>query len=171
MKKILLIFAVWLFAFSANAQFLRAELEVTGLTCSMCSLSTQKSLKTLDFIEAIKPDLNKNVFYITFKEGKVVSLDAMKDKVQAAGFSVSRLTAIYRFSEPQNDAQFTYGGSLYRFLDAKSARLNGEKRLTVMDKDFVPSKTFKKFSGGVTDPSYLSGKNDKHQRVYHISLS
>jgi len=171
MKKILLIIAVWLHAFSAKAQFIKAELEVSGLTCSMCSLSTQKSLKTLDFIEAIKPDLNKNIFYITFKEGKTVSLDAMKDKVKAAGFSVSRLTAIYRFNEPQNDAQFTYDGSVYRFLDAKSASLNGEKRLTVLDKDFVSSKTFKRFSVGVTDPSYLTGKNDKHQRVYHISLS
>ena len=65
----------------SSAQFIRAELEVSGLTCSMCSLSTQKSLNTLGFIQKINPDLNKNIFYIDFKSGQAVSLDAIKQKV------------------------------------------------------------------------------------------
>ena len=45
---------------AAKAQFTKAELQVSGLTCSMCSKATEKSLRTLDFIGDIKADLNRN---------------------------------------------------------------------------------------------------------------
>lgn len=160
--------------FTASAQFVKAELEVSGLTCSMCSLSTQKALKTLDFIGEIKPDLNKNVFYIQFKPGKVVNLDAMKAKVVAAGFTVSRLTAIFNFSQlPVKDKSvFQYEGNSYQFIGAPEITLEGSTRFTVMDKDFLPGKAFKKFNAGSTSftlqPVIMPSGTG---RVFHISLS
>ncbi|HJP63989.1 MAG TPA: hypothetical protein VJ844_11120, partial [Mucilaginibacter sp.] len=47
-------------ATAAKAQFTKAELQVSGLTCSMCSKATEKSLRTLGFIDDIKADLNRN---------------------------------------------------------------------------------------------------------------
>jgi len=44
---------------AAKAQFTKAELQVSGLTCSMCSKATEKSLRTLGFIGDIKADLNR----------------------------------------------------------------------------------------------------------------
>jgi len=49
-------------------QISSAELQVNGLTCSMCSQATEKSLKTLGFVEDITPDLNTNTFMIRFKK-------------------------------------------------------------------------------------------------------
>ena len=48
-------------------QISKAELQVNGLTCSMCSRATETSLKSLGFIENVSPDLNRNVFVLTFK--------------------------------------------------------------------------------------------------------
>ncbi|WP_295648086.1 cation transporter [uncultured Mucilaginibacter sp.] len=172
MKKITLFFALVAMFAQAKAQFIKAELEVSGLTCSMCSLSTQKSLNTLDFIGQIKPDLNKNIFYITFRADKAVSLDALKQKVQAAGFSVSKLIAIYDFKTTQDNASFQYNGDTYQFTVLPGKPLSGEIRLQVLDKDFVPTSTFKKLGAQIKDASYATGgTNDKKQRVYHISLS
>ncbi len=172
MKKLIIFFALIATFASAKAQFVKAELEVSGLTCSMCSLSTQKSLNTLDFIGQIKPDLNKNIFYITFKADKSVNLDAIKAKVKAAGFSVSKLIAIYNAGGNNvTDAGFSYNGSVYQFATPPAKTLTGEVRLQVVDKDFVPAATYKKYSSQLKDPSYATGLNDKKQRVYHITAS
>jgi len=172
MKKIILFFALVAMFAQAKAQFIKAELEVSGLTCSMCSLSTQKSLNTLDFIGQIKPDLNKNIFYITFKADKAVNLDAIKQKVKAAGFSVNKLVAIYDFKAAEDNASFQYNGATYQFANAPGRPLSGETRLQIIDKDFVPASTFKKLGGQIKDGSYANGgTNEKKQRVYHITVS
>ena len=76
------------FAVNVSAQKISsADLQVTGLTCSMCSNATQKSLETLNFISSIKPDLNKNIFVLTFKKDANINLDLVRKKVQDAGFS------------------------------------------------------------------------------------
>lgn len=97
--KNLILFSIVLIAGKASAQQITtAELQVTGLTCSMCSQATEKSLRTLDFVEAIEPDLNKNLFAITFKKDKAVNIDQIRKKVEAAGFSVGNLTAVFNFN-------------------------------------------------------------------------
>src|SRR6195952_5532789 len=82
---------------AANAQFTKAELQVSGLTCSLCSKATEKSLRTLDFIEDIKVDLNRNIFQITFKKDAPVSFDEISKKVENAGFFVNSLKATFNF--------------------------------------------------------------------------
>jgi len=173
MKKIIILIAIFTVTLSAQAQFIKAELQVSGLTCSMCSLSTQKSLATLDFISEIKPDLNKNIFYVTFKPGKAVNLDALKQKVMAAGFSVNKLVAIINFDhlDISKDPNYTTGGATYRFVSAGAKELNGETRLLVIDKDFVPVATFKKYNSQLKDGAYATGRNEKKERVYHVTVS
>ncbi|MBW4890433.1 heavy-metal-associated domain-containing protein [Mucilaginibacter sp. HMF5004] len=172
MKNFIIFFALVATIAQAKAQFIKAELEVSGLTCSMCSLSTQKALNTLDFVGQIKPDLNKNIFYITFKADKAVNLDAIKQKVKAAGFSVSTLIAVYNFNGAAvTDSRFTYNGSIYQLAAPPAKTLNGDVRLQIVDKDFVSPATFKKYTQQVKDPAYTSGINDKKQRVYHVIVS
>ena len=91
--------AFLLLSFTANAQFEKADVQVSGLTCSLCQLATQKALKTLDFVSDIKPDLNKNIYVLTFKKDKAVDLDLIKKKVKEAGFSVSKLVATFNFNK------------------------------------------------------------------------
>ena len=157
-------------------QISSANLQVTGLTCSMCSNATQKSLETLSFISTVKPDLNKNIFVLTFKKGADINLDLVRKKVQDAGFSVGGLTADFSFNQVKVDdnGQAIIDGNVYRFLNAKNKTLNGTVKATVVDKNFISGSAFKKTAGTVNSDAYASGSslvNGKKTRIYHLVLS
>lgn len=176
MKTIFNILVLVLLAGTASAQQINtAELQVTGLTCSMCSKATETSLRSLDFIGDIKPDLNKNLFVITFKKDKQANIDQIKKKVEAAGFSVGNLKTTFVFNKLSVDANgiATTGGNTYKFLNAKNTVLDGKVTATVLDKNFVPASQFKKNASKYTTPTYASGKgsvNGKVTRIYHLSI-
>lgn len=161
---------------SASAQQISsADLQVTGLTCSMCSKATETSLRTLDFIENISPDLNKNIFVLTFKKDKNVNIDLIKKKVEDAGFSVGGLEATMNFNNAKidEDGQAIVGSNVYRFLNAKNKTLNGPVKATVLDKDFLASTAFKKNASKFNSDTYAKGTgvvNGKKARIYHLSI-
>ena len=165
------------FAVKASAQQIStADLQVTGLTCSMCSNATQKSLETLNFISSVKPDLNKNIFVLTFKKDANINLDLVRKKVQDAGFSVGGLTASFNFSQVKIDdkGQAVVDGNVYRFVNAKSKTLNGTVKASVVDKDFISGSAFKKQATTANSDAYASGTglvNGKKTRIYHLVLS
>lgn len=156
---------------SVKAQFVKADLQVSGLTCSMCSKATEKSLRTLTFISDIKPDLNRNLFVITFKKDASVNLDAISKKVQDAGFAVNKLTVSFNFDNLKinNDYHFNYAGNTYHFLNVKDETLNGLTPITVIDKGFVPASTYKKYAAQTTFACYKSGVMG-NQKVYHVTI-
>jgi len=155
----------------AKAQFTKAELQVSGLTCSMCSNATEKSLRKLDFISDIKTDLNRNLFIITFKKDAAVSLDQISQKVQSAGFSVNSLRATFNFDNVKvsNNYHFKYNGTLYDFLNVGDKTLDGPVAVTVLDKNFVPASTYKKYAAMADVPCYKTGMMDG-SRVYHVTI-
>ena len=156
---------------SVQAQFVKADLQVSGLTCSMCSKATEKSLRTLTFISDIKPDLNRNLFVITFKKDANVNLDAISKKVLDAGFSVNKLTASFNFDNLKidNNFHFNYAGNTYHFLNVKAETLNGITPVTVIDKNFIPASAYKKYAAQTTFPCYKSGMMGG-QKVYHLTI-
>ncbi len=156
---------------SVKAQFVKADLQVSGLTCSMCSKATEKSLRTLTFISDIKPDLNRNLFVITFKKDASVNLDAISKKVQDAGFAVNKLLVSFNFDNLKinNDYHFNYAGNTYHFLNVKDETLNGLTPITVIDKGFVPASTYKKYAAQTTFACYKSGMMG-NQKVYHVTI-
>lgn len=171
-KYILYAVAVILFlANSANAQFIKADVQVSGLTCSMCQLATEKALKTLDFVSDIKPDLNKNIYVLTFKKDKNVNLDQIKNKVKGAGFSVSKLVATVNFNEVKvsNNYQYKYLGNTFHFVNVPAKSLTGLTRITVLDKGFIPDNTFKKNAAEIKTPGYKTGQL-AGERVYHVTI-
>src|SRR4051812_7675980 len=94
----------------AKAQFTKAELQVSGLTCSLCARTTEKSLKALPFVSEIKPDLIRNVFTITFKSDVPVDFEQITKKVKNSGFSVNYLKTTVNFDNIKlADNTFTYG--------------------------------------------------------------
>lgn len=165
------------FAVNVSAQQIStASLQVTGLTCSMCSNATQKSLETLSFINSVKPDLNKNIFVLNFKKGADINLDLVRKKVQDAGFSVGNLTASFIFDQVKVDdkGQAVVDGNVYRFVNAKNKTLNGTVRAAVVDKNFISNNAFKKQAATINSDAYASGTsviNGKKTRVYHLVLS
>src|SRR6202012_6028984 len=137
---------------AANAQFTKAELQVSGLTCSMCSKATEKSLHTLNFIGDIKVDLNKNVFVITFKKDMPVNLDQISKKVQNAGFFVNSLKVTFDFDKVKvNNNTFVYAGDTYKLINPSDKTLSGPVAVTIVDKGFVSSSAYKKYSGLAAD--------------------
>ena len=165
------------FAVKVSAQQISsADLQVTGLTCSMCSNATQKSLETLNFISSVKPDLNKNIFVLTFKKDANINLDLVRKKVQDAGFSVGGLTASFNFNQLKIDdkGQAVVDGNVYRFVNAKSKILNGTVKASVVDKNFISGSAFKKQATTANSDAYASGTgvvNGKKTRIYHLVLS
>jgi len=148
----------------ARAQFTKAELQVSGLTCSMCAKSTEKSLRTLNFIGDIKADLNRNVFVLTFKKDVPVNLDQISKKVQSAGFFVNNLKATFNFDNVKvTDSYFNYAGDTFRLMNPADKALSGPVALTIVDKGFAPVGVYKKY---VT----TADANGKPGRIYHITI-
>jgi copper chaperone CopZ len=156
-------------------QISNAELQVTGLTCSMCAKATETALRRLDFIESIKPDLNKNLFSLSFKDNKKVNLDQIRKKVEEAGFSVGQLTATFNFNNVKVDDKgiASVDGNTYRFTNSSQKTLNGPVKATVVDKDFISGASFKKNLAALKLSSYASGTtivDGRKLRVYHLSI-
>src|SRR4051812_22447873 len=86
------------FAMAANAQqVVKVALQASGLTCSMCSNSINKSLKTIDFVDKVDANIQSSTFEISFRPGSNVDFERLKKKVEDAGFFVSRFVATIRF--------------------------------------------------------------------------
>lgn len=152
-----------------------AQLQINGLTCSMCTQATETSLRTLDFINEIKADLNKNQFDITFIKGKKVNIDLLRTKVEDAGFSIGGLSANFIFNNAEVDAQgqTITDGIVYRFTNVKGKTLSGAVKATVIDKNFLSPSAFKKKANQVKSDAYASGSasvNGKKTRVFHLSI-
>lgn len=130
----------------AKAQFTTAELQVSGLTCSMCSKATEKTLSTLPFIDHIKADLNHNVFFITFKSNTPVIMAQVMKKVQDAGFSINKLKAAFNFAGVrQNHGTFNYAGQTFIVVNNNNP-LQGPVPLTFVDKGYAPASVYKKYT-------------------------
>ncbi len=99
MKKVLLIIAMAFFALQSYAQFSKARLQATGLTCAMCSNAINKALEKISFVESVKSDIKNSAFNIEFKQGADVNMDALKDAVEDAGFFVGGFQVTGVFTE------------------------------------------------------------------------
>lgn len=147
-----------------SAQFTKADLQVSGLTCALCSKATEKSLKTLPFIGDIKTDLLHNIFVITFKKDQPVNFDQISKKVQDAGFFVNSLKAVFNFDSTKlADNSFSYGGDTFEVVSGADKPLNGPVTVTIVDKGFAPKSVSKKY------PGQLSTASTKG-RVYHVVI-
>ena len=182
MKKlsIIILLAIGLH-FSTSAQIKSASLQAAGLTCAMCSKATLEALKTLPFVDKIDTDLNSTTFLLSFKPDVPVNIDQIKQKVDEAGFSIAKLVLTANFDKVavENDAHINYSGSTFHFISAKSQILSGDRNITVIDKDFVSAKQFKKFSTQTTMPCYQTGvmagcckmeSKTAPQRIYHVTI-
>jgi len=181
MKTISIILLALGLTFGANAQFKKASVQATGLTCAMCSKATYEALESLPFVDKIDTDLDNTTFVLTFKAGAPVSIDAIKAKVEDAGFSVGKLvmTASFDGLAVQNDTHVAFAGSALHFMDVKNQVLTGDKNITVIDKDFVSAKQFKKFSAETSMPCYKTGMmgdccktsaGTTTGRIYHVTI-
>lgn len=169
MKKTFILTVLFFVAIIGNAQISKAELTATGLTCSMCSKATYKQLMSIAEVEKVEPDLNNTAFIIYFKNGSAAKMSDIKEKVEDAGFSVGELVVTFNFNNQpaENNSSFTINNSTYTFMDTKSATLNGDRKVKILDKGFIVEKEYKQMSKMITTyPTYTS--NNKN--IYHIKV-
>lgn len=181
MKKLLLYLAIACIAVQANAQFSKATLQATGLTCAMCSNAINKALLGVPFVESVKSDIKNSAFNIVFRQDAVVDIDALKNAVEDAGFSVGSLKITGKFNgvKVENDRHIQFGNASLHFLDVKEQTLEGETTITVVDKNFVSAKQFRKFSSLTRMSCVQTGKaasccttegTPADARVYHVTI-
>jgi copper chaperone CopZ len=153
MKTIYLFIAIAL-SMVTNAQVSKVSLQASGLTCSMCSNAINKALKTLDFIDKVDADIKTYTFEISFKPNSNVDFDKIKEKVEKAGFSVSKFVATIHFNNVQvkNNQRVTIGDKNFLFINTTDQALNGTKQIKVLDKGFVSAKEYKNYAFSVSSP-------------------
>ena len=181
MKKLLLSVVAVIICFSAFAQFSKATLQASGLTCSMCSKAVKVALEKVSFVQEVKVNIKKQEYAITFKEKSDTDFDALKKAVEDAGFSVASLKVTGNFSEVSvgKDKHVQLDGKNFHFVNAGSKMLNGEQTFTIVDKDFLSAKDYKKYSTATKLECIKTGKAESccikdgihtEERVYHVII-
>jgi copper chaperone CopZ len=164
-----------------NAQLKSATLQASGLTCAMCSKAINNALSELSFVRSVKSDIKNSSFLIDFKPEVKVDIDRVKKAVEDAGFAVARLRLAANFSNlpVKHDEHVQVQGTTFHFLNVKNQTLNGEKQITVVDKNFLLSREYKKFSTATQMKCFQTGKAaaccskegvSANARVYHVTI-
>ena len=145
MKRLLLLLAI-IYSTTSNSQVSKVSLQASGLTCSMCSNSIYKSLKTISFVDKIEPNIKTSTFEITFKPDSHVDFNKLKDKVEDAGYAVAKFVATVSCKNVlvKTNETVKIGSIRFQFLNMKDQSLNGEKQVKIVNKGFVPIKEYKK---------------------------
>ncbi|MEE6185700.1 hypothetical protein PIECOFPK_00796 [Mycovorax composti] len=176
---IILIISVLCFGSNIQAQFSKATLQATGLTCALCSNAINKALGKLPFVESVQSDIKNTAFNIRFKSGSEVNVDALKTAVENAGFSIGslKLTGNFQNLKVQNDQHIRIGNANYHFLNIKDQVLHGEKTITIVDKNFVSDKFYKVVKSYSNKACVQTGKASHccpdvvtGSRIYHVTI-
>jgi copper chaperone CopZ len=165
---------------SASAQFSKASLQASGLTCSMCSKAVKKALEGVSFVEKVQVDIKNQQYNLSFKEGETPDFDALGKAVEDAGFSVASLkvTASVNDMELQKDEHVRIGGYNFHFLNSNGQKLTGDVSFLLVDKGFVSSKELKKYAAMTKMPCVQTGRmasccskeSAESSRVYHAVI-
>ncbi len=171
MKKIFTIIIVALCVSTAQSQVTKATLQASGLTCAMCSKAVYKALSAVPFVENVKANIQQSSYELNFKPGSAVDFDVLSKAVVDAGFSVSMLKVTTRFNNDkvENDAHITLNQQTFHFLNVSSQTLQGDKVITLLDKNFVTAKEYKKNSRLTRMKCYETGVM-AGTRVYHVTI-
>ena len=181
MKNVTLVIMMTLSSLLLNAQFTKATLQATGLTCAMCSKAIDKALHNVSFVENVEADIKNSAFRIVFKKDAEVDIDVLKDAVEDAGFSVGslQLTGTFNDVKISNEEHIKFGKENFHFLNVSNRVLNGETTIKVIDRDFVTAKEYKKYNGATKMRCMQTGKTEdccvkegmaKGERVHHVTI-
>jgi len=181
MKKSLLLLIAAFIYIGCFSQFSKASLQASGLTCSMCSKAVKVALEKVPFVQEVKVNIKNQEYTIIFKENNNADFDALKKAVEDAGFSVASFKVTGNFSDVsvQKDKHLELDGKNFHFVSNSDKVLNGEQTLTIVDKDFLSAKDFKKFSAATKMECIKTGKAGSccvkdgmhsEERVYHVII-
>jgi len=166
---------------NVNAQFTKASLQASGLTCSMCSKAVKVALEEVPFVDKVQVDIKNQQYNLSFKQDAAVDFDALSSAVENAGFSVASLkvTAEVENIKLKKDDHVQIGKHYFHFLNGSGQTLTGSTTFNVVDKGFVPAKEFKKWSSSSKMACVQTGKAStcctkeniaEQARIYHVAI-
>ncbi len=181
MKNIIVLLLILSGSLMTKAQFTGAQISAAGLTCAMCTKAIYNGLGKIQGVENVDVDIKTSSFKLTFAEGAFVDPDQLKKAIEDAGFSVAKLKLTGNFDNLAigNDAHVTIGGNTYHFLRVNATNLNKEQTLTLVDKNFLTAKEFKKYKSSTNHPCVETGKAEAcctntgsggNTRIYHVTI-
>lgn len=147
----------------------------------MCSNAINKALLKVPSVQSVVSDIRNSAFSIVFKSGSQVNIDALKEAVEDAGFSVGglQLTGNFPAMTIEKDKHVRIGKENFHFLNGNGQSLGGEQVITVVDRNFIPEKQFKKLSASAKTGCVQTGKTSSccskegmgaGERVYHVTI-
>ncbi len=166
----------------ANAQFSKASLQASGLTCSMCSKAVKTALEKVPFVEKVMVDIKNQEYNIALRKDAAVDFDALRKAVEDAGFSVAALkvTAAVDKLHVKKDEHLKIGGQNFHFLNAKGQPLSGDVTFALVDRSFVSAKEFKKYAALTKMACVQTGRMEKccakeavpaeTERIFHVII-
>ena len=181
MKKGVLLLLVLFTCIAGFSQFSKASLQASGLTCAMCSKAVKVALEKVSFVKEVKVNIKNQEYAIAFKENSNADFDELKKAVEDAGFSVASLKITGNFSDVnvEKDKHLQLDGKNFHFVNSNTQVLNGEKTFTIVDKDFLSAKEYKKYSAATKMECIKTGKAGEccakdgihsQERVYHVII-
>ena len=181
MKKIIMLLLATIIYTAGFSQFSKVSLQASGLTCAMCSKAVKVALEKVRFVKEVKVNIKSQEYIITFKQNNNADFDALKKAVEDAGFSVASLKVTGNFSDVsvQKDKHLQLDGKNFHFINSADKILNGEQTFTIVDKDFLSAKDFKKYSAATKMECIKTGKAGSccakdgihaNERIYHVII-
>lgn len=181
MKKLLMIMIVLGWFSPVFSQFSEVRLQASGLTCAMCSKAVKVALEKLEFVEKVMVSIKTQEYTLSFKNDADADFDALRHAVEDAGFSVAslKLKASVSSIKAVKDAHFSLAGKTFHILNGRNQVLNGEQTLLIVDKGFLSSKAFRKYSVATSLECFRTGKAAsccakegvaENARVYHVTI-
>ncbi len=176
-----MLIAALLCSLAAGAQVSKVTIQASGLTCSMCSNSIHKALKSIVYVDKVYANIKNSSFDISFKPGANVNFDELKKKVEDAGFFVASFKASILLNDVaiSKDAHVSIGGYTFHFLDTKEQVFTGEQTIRILDKGYVSAKEFKKnavytkmecYKTGVAGTCCTQKGATSGSRIYHVTI-
>ncbi len=146
MKKTLLSLLLICYINVGFTQISKAELQASGLTCSMCNLSIKKSLEKIKFIDSIVSSIETASYILTFKQGEIVDFNRIKNAVESAGFTIGQLSFVTQLSgvKELTKNSFTLDGVEFRVNEDFNST-NPYVEFYITNKGFLNEKRFNKF--------------------------
>lgn len=131
---------------TATGQVLWAEIGVNGLTCSQCCKTVEQSIRKLDFVMAVKMDLEQTSGLVNFKEGSDIDPELLADAVSRAGFSVRYLKAQMLFDSITISDEYCHwmNGRYFQFIHSAGKKLKGQVVVKFEGKKYMPVKEYRK---------------------------
>ncbi len=159
-------FLILLGNLTATAQVIKAEIGIDGLTCSMCSRSTEMSIRKLSFVEDMKMDLESTTGEIFFKKNTEISFEKIVQAVKDAGFSVRFLSLLVTtdLKTLNKDDCFSVDSIAFKYVGKTDTIVSGITKFQLIGKGMMSPKQYKKWSSEIKIPC------DSVRKTYFVSV-